>query len=371
MPHKVLTHKDLSRQLGVSETTIKSYRRKFPDCIPVACQGKPIRFSGEALAVCKRIRDLFDLGVNIPEARRRLSAEFSWISPEAAPCPPEAGSDELPPSAPETAGASDSSVPIALFTSGESPEKDPSLPLIVGNLAKSLISLSRQQGILLKRLEALEAKLEAGPQGHPARGKTMNAPAAPGDDARLENKLEGIERTLEQTMALLGDYVEAVQGLVRASPAEDEAEPAPKKGKPKEGTASHGHTLSGSGERKFSEESLRRLAGLPLMHKDADGEFTHLGGRGRGAYTLNDLKAVFAQAYPPPDHYVAYWHMEGEQSWFVLEQPESLRGRPLFLLVKALRDARGAEFAFLEALIVNGEEEAPMTLYATIQELLG
>ena len=26
----------LARQLGVSETTIKSYRRKFPGCIPVA-----------------------------------------------------------------------------------------------------------------------------------------------------------------------------------------------------------------------------------------------------------------------------------------------------------------------------------------------
>ena len=86
MPHKALTHKDLSRQLGVSETTIKSYRRKFPGCIPVANQGKPIRFTTEALAVCKRIRDFFELGMSIPEVRTRLAAEFPWISPEA--CPP-------------------------------------------------------------------------------------------------------------------------------------------------------------------------------------------------------------------------------------------------------------------------------------------
>ena len=70
-----LTHRDLARMLGVSETTVKSYRRKFPDCIPVASQGKPIRFTAEAAAVSLRIRDLFEMGMSVEEVRARLAAE--------------------------------------------------------------------------------------------------------------------------------------------------------------------------------------------------------------------------------------------------------------------------------------------------------
>lgn len=374
MPHKALTHKDLSKQLGISETTIKSYRRKFPGCIPVACQGRPIRFNAEALAVCKRIRDFFDLGMNIPDIRLRLSAEFPWISPEAPLCPPNGDVDDTPPVAAEALPTPPPTAP-SFFKVEDALEGDHSLPLIVGNLAKSLISLSRQQSALLKRLEGLETRMEAALHGRPGQVKPAASAPASEDDARLENKLEGIERTLEQTMDLLGDYVEAVQGLVRASPATDN-EAAPEGEAPLESVAAYAATSQGpvpakGRTRKFSEEYLRGLAGLPLMYKNADGEFAHLGDRSRGAYTLNDLKAVFAQAYSPPEHYIAYWHMEGEQSWFVLEQPESLRGRPLFLLVRSLRDARGAELALLENLIVSGEEEAPSALYPIIEELLG
>ena len=53
MSEKTFTHKALADLLGVSETTVKSYRRKFPGCIPVASQGKPIRFPAEAAAVAE------------------------------------------------------------------------------------------------------------------------------------------------------------------------------------------------------------------------------------------------------------------------------------------------------------------------------
>ncbi len=82
-----LTHKDLAKALGVSETTIKSYRRKFPACITVASKGKPIRFAPEAETVCRRIQALFALGMAVEDVRTRLAEEFAWIEPE---CPCEA-----------------------------------------------------------------------------------------------------------------------------------------------------------------------------------------------------------------------------------------------------------------------------------------
>ena len=76
MNEPTLTHKDLARDVAVSETTIKSYRRKFPGFIPVAGYGKPIRFKPEALEVCLAIRDAFAQGLSVGETERRLKERF-------------------------------------------------------------------------------------------------------------------------------------------------------------------------------------------------------------------------------------------------------------------------------------------------------
>ncbi|GAB6126799.1 MerR family transcriptional regulator [Humidesulfovibrio idahonensis] len=76
MTAQTCTHRDLARELGVSETTIKSYRSKFPTFLPVAREGKPVRLHSEALPVCLRIRDLFAQGLSIVQAAQVLKAEF-------------------------------------------------------------------------------------------------------------------------------------------------------------------------------------------------------------------------------------------------------------------------------------------------------
>ena len=81
MSEATLTHKDLADLLKVSETTVKSYRRKFPGCIPVASQGKPIRFPAVAAEVALRIRDLFELGMSVEEVRLRLAEIIQRPSP--------------------------------------------------------------------------------------------------------------------------------------------------------------------------------------------------------------------------------------------------------------------------------------------------
>lgn len=70
------THRDLAQALGVSETTIKSYRSKFPTFLPVAREGKPVRLHPEALDVCLRIRDLFGQGLSILQTSQTLHSEF-------------------------------------------------------------------------------------------------------------------------------------------------------------------------------------------------------------------------------------------------------------------------------------------------------
>ncbi|NDV19938.1 DNA-binding protein [Pseudodesulfovibrio sp. JC047] len=70
------THKDLASLCGVSETTIKSYRRKFPGFIPVLTRGKPIRFKEEAGSICLMIRDCFAKGMSVNETLKVLKENF-------------------------------------------------------------------------------------------------------------------------------------------------------------------------------------------------------------------------------------------------------------------------------------------------------
>ncbi len=76
-----LTHKDLAALCKVSETTIKSYRRKFPGFIPVLTHGKPIRFSKEAADVCLMIRDCFDKGMSVNDTLKTLREHFKESTP--------------------------------------------------------------------------------------------------------------------------------------------------------------------------------------------------------------------------------------------------------------------------------------------------
>ena len=103
MAAQTYTHRDLARLLGVSETTVKSYRSKFPAFLPVAREGKPVRLHPESLEVCRRIRDLFADGLSILQATVLLRSEFKEYpsnrrlstSQKNAPCgTPDPGLDQ-------------------------------------------------------------------------------------------------------------------------------------------------------------------------------------------------------------------------------------------------------------------------------------
>lgn len=140
MSEKTFTHKELGRLLGVSETTVKSYRRKFPDCIPVANEGKPIRFTEQAGAVCLRIRELFGRGMAVPEVRARLEKDFPWIGP--APEPEQ-----------EQAPVMSAGGPMEV-------ELPQDYTQAMSNLAKSMVNLTMKQDAIARRMDAMEGTLE-------------------------------------------------------------------------------------------------------------------------------------------------------------------------------------------------------------------
>jgi len=82
--YKGYTHKDLSREIGVSVTTLKSYRRKFPEFLLPQNNGKPIRFPEVSLDVCRSIRDGFAASLSIEEIRSSLFFEFKEIATKSS-----------------------------------------------------------------------------------------------------------------------------------------------------------------------------------------------------------------------------------------------------------------------------------------------
>lgn len=107
MTAQTYTHRDLAQALGVSETTIKSYRSKFPAFLPVARLGKPVRLHPESLEVCRRIRDLFAEGMSILQTTQALRTEFKEYPQNRRLPTPQSAAAGRPLSAPAAQQAED------------------------------------------------------------------------------------------------------------------------------------------------------------------------------------------------------------------------------------------------------------------------
>jgi len=134
MVMQTYTHRDLAGLLGVSETTVKSYRSKFPGFLPVARQGKPVRLHPEALEVCLRIRDFFAEGLTITQATERLRLEFKEY--------------------PQNRRLSIPSRQAVAQAPGSSPGSGPNT-----GLDARLEALTRSQELARERMELLEAEV--------------------------------------------------------------------------------------------------------------------------------------------------------------------------------------------------------------------
>ncbi|MGE4194279.1 MAG: helix-turn-helix domain-containing protein [Pseudodesulfovibrio sp.] len=138
------THKDLAGLCGVSETTIKSYRRKFPGFIPVMTKGKPIRFKPEAGQVCLKIRDCFAKGMSVNETYKVLKENFKEEPSARRRSAPAQGAAAQPASAP--AGVSADYLEKFFATAGQ--------------MMQGMAGLATAQARSEQRLRKVEAALE-------------------------------------------------------------------------------------------------------------------------------------------------------------------------------------------------------------------
>lgn len=394
MSEPTYTHKDLSRQLKVSETTIKSYRRKFPNCIPVSSQGKPIRFTPDALVVCRRIRDLFDKGMSVEEVRSRLAGEFSWVEEATA------GSDYFE--------AETSPAQAVIPGEGEGALADdeisgaitlpPGFANAISGLAKSVVALTRQQGEILERLCGLEGSLQSqlnqGLSSGVQTGDSENqagvgftgstCPEWAGD---LAERLKGVEqtlvRTLESVEANLNSFQftdDPVDSLIPpvhthpappSQPAQTVAADEGGRVLPWRGRIPGGALLAQQAQiqaSRVSEEYLRHVSTLPLAVQVA-GDYTGLAGR--GPFCLNDLKAIMAQTFSPPNHFVGRWETASGELWYMLEQPEEADSESIHLHLRPVETRRNQPMLEVARLMVGGVNEHPSSLYTLVQQLLG
>lgn len=350
MSDTTYTHKDLSTLLGVSETTIKSYRRKFPGCIPVANKGKPIRFQENALVVATRIRDLFDTGMSVQEVRTRLASEFSFISGEVI-------KEEAP-------------------KNGKN-EVAPELSLGVSNMAKSMVAMTQQQKSILSRMQGIEAMLEElGLQG----GDVSQNPRlvkAREREALIESRLDALDantkelaQTVQELAGQLGRFL-GKRDKAASEWSENGAEALSEASRLVGGSAIGGDQESPpAGERQSAQviplrpehkaecqraqsslvpgqaavpegpcEPPRQFFGLPLVARTEQGQYISAGGKSRGRFSLNDLKAMLIYGYTPPNHFTLRWERHGQGWWLFLEQENS--DRSIHLLLMELPTQRG------------------------------
>lgn len=389
MSEKTFTHKALADLLGVSETTVKSYRRKFPGCIPVANQGKPIRFSPDAAAVATRIRDLFETGMSVEEVRLRLSKEFSWISPEQ----------------PKT-------------TSKATAELSPELSLGVSNMAKSMVAMTQQQKALLSRMQGIEKLLEdlgiGG--GDMEERRQKNAAAARERELLLDERLDRLDETtkeLADNLASLADQLgrflgqrhSAAEGWTKDAAAAalataaqlvaetagesrtSDQERSPASAHPRQSSiaadteSSAAKIISlrpGAGapgaapvapvapgfNSAAQAEPPRHFFSLPLVVRTGQGQYISAGGRGRGRFSINDLKAMLIYGYTPPNHFTLRWENHGQGWWLHLEQ---LSGELSYqLLLMELPSQKGGTVAEILQVKKNGDALHPAEMCSIV-----
>lgn len=392
-----MTHKDLSRLLGVSETTVKSYRRKFPDCIPVANQGKPIRFTAEAAKVCIRIRDLFELGMAVPEVRVRLAAEFKWIEAESPAGDTSQDVEEAPV---QSVAAQPARIELPQdFTTA------------VSGLARSMVHLTQQQTAMMKRLQGLEQRIEA----------VAAAPAASVGGSAVE---EDAAREVRELAARLCGVVERFEALVerlsteqgkeqksefRVVPllkalgrrrSEPEPVPAPEThaghaestpaadspigdasvqkdaeqdvpSAPHEGEPLATPAVAATAPVFQNQEPPRAVMTLPLVVQSPQGDFIGVAGRSRGRFSCADFKAMLAYAFLPPEQYELRWE-EQEGGWRLeLAQPTSADPLHMVLTLRRMVTPRGNDVLCVSAYEGNGTPGQPWDLHGFIRAALG
>ncbi|MFP5221444.1 MAG: MerR family transcriptional regulator [Acidobacteriota bacterium] len=337
-----LTHALLAKALGVTVTTIKSYRRKFPEFFRTASLGKPIRFPAEVLELCRRIRHHFKRGLSVEETRKRLAQEFEAV----AQAPEEA---TAPQPAPEQGNASAQRIE---------------------DLLEGLFDLqNRTHSLMAELLAKLDTVADRLGQPQPAAGQTVRA-ARPAPSGRIQRAMDDTTRA----------------GLVRPGSAPRRDDPAPAAGANAaspvslaSSSAQAGHSGAGTGtaregdpEQADQANGLRppaQFLGMPVVVLSSGGDFlgvTNVTGR---PFTLEQFEAFLVGRARAEGGFSAAWVRQGQQWTLRLEgthdgQDEAREHH--FLQAVTPRGNTVARFASLS---VNGKPASDAELQTFLRQV--
>jgi len=371
-----LTHALLAKALGVTVTTIKSYRRKFPEFFRTASLGKPIRFPADTLALCRRIHHHFKRGLSVEETRKHLAQEFEAVSlaPKQAPAPqavPEQGKASL--------------------------ER-------IEDLLEGLFDLqNRSHSLMAELLAKLDTVADRLSQTHPATGQASQAgravqpspsgSAALGAPGRIQRAIDGAAQTAPvwppKTTPAAPENVgpgavdspgaaqtarKAPSGLPGQTPASAKPDATTVTGPAQ---AAHSGAGIGAGREGSPEQSASgngqrppvEFLGMPVVVHSANGDFLGVTSPLGRPFTLEQFEAFLVRRAQDEGGFSSAWIRQGQQWTLRLEglhagQDEAREHH--FLQAVTPRGNTVARFASLS---VNGKPASDADLQAFLRQV--
>jgi DNA-binding transcriptional MerR regulator len=180
---RLLTVRDIARELGLPESTVRYYRDAFAEYLPAVGTGRRRRYPLEAIPLLRVVADGY--------AQNRPRAEIAYALGELLGGNGGAAVADVPAALPATAHRDDL---LAIVLDGERERRE-----VMWQMARELVRLGeaieRQQVLLTQLAERVEAAGRALPAPAPA-GEPALAPAAPPAAAPPEDELAALRREL-------------------------------------------------------------------------------------------------------------------------------------------------------------------------------
>lgn len=340
MGDDTLTHKDLSGMLGVSQTTIKNYRRKFPGLIPLATRGKPLRFKPEAAEICRIIRDGFEHGLSVDEIRDKLAPDYA-AKPEA--------------------------------TGGTGAETG--LVQALEALSARMSDMAEKHDAVLERLLAMEAAIKHGPEALKELLEPLMARLEAGGEA-AGNQEQTRETSTADTEAERGRTVRIrsrdgsykryeLKHLQTNGEAEAQMEPeaGPETEIVKEAPPAR------EAEEVYAGGPPSDFYMLPMVIRSEQGEFLGVPGRTEGHLSIEDFLALLRRQFKGEGKLPVTWR-GSDESWTL----EVCLGKPPFgqdhvMELRAMTTPRGNRVAWLKGMKIKNKD-VPESFLATFLKQL-
>lgn len=337
-----LTHALLAKALGVTVTTIKSYRRKFPEFFRTATLGKPIRFPAETLALCRRIHHHFKRGLSVEETRKHLGQEFEAVAgaPEKA---------RAPQAAPENGKASLERIE---------------------DLLEGLFDLqNRTHSLMTELLAKLDTVADRLEQPQPAASQPVRAerPAASGlaTSGRIQRAIDEATQTASvwplktspAAPANAGPGTLGTPGQTPASAKPDAAAAGP--------TAHAGpETAPVDGPRPPAQ-----FLGMPVVVHSANGDFLGVTSPTGRPFTLEQFEAFLVRRAQDEGGFSSEWVRQGQQWTLRLEGSHAGQDEAREHHFLQAVTPRGNTVARFASLSVNGKPASDADLQAFLRQV--